>query len=176
MSTVQNYPNLWQGFFSFLKCVYLWLCWVLVAAWASLSCREQGPLSSCGAQASHCTSFSWCEHRFSGAWASVPVARELSGCSSWALEHRPNSCGAGAYSLCGMWIFQDRWWDQDVKLPWVMAQAGSVFTDVDKELAGTRPLGPKGYDGDLAFISDMFFVSTFSQSVATFLVPLNVTK
>ena len=27
-----------------------------------------------------------------------------------------------------------------------------MFTDVDKELAGTRPLGPKGYDGDLAFI------------------------
>ena len=33
-----------------------------------------------------------------------------------------------------------------------MAQAGSVVTDVDKELAGTRPLGPEGCDGDLAFI------------------------
>ena len=103
MSTVQNYPNLQQGSFSFLKCIYLWLCWVLVAAWASLGCREQGLPSRCGVQAPHCRGLSCCEPRLEGAWASGLVACELSGCSSWALEHRPNSCGAGAQLLCGTW-------------------------------------------------------------------------
>ena len=35
-----------------------WLCWVFVAAQAFLCCGEQGVLSSCSAQASHCDGFS----------------------------------------------------------------------------------------------------------------------
>ena len=36
------------------------------------------------------------ERRLSGAQASVVAALGLSGCGSWALEHRLNSCGARA--------------------------------------------------------------------------------
>ena len=65
------------------------------------------------------------EHRLQGVWASVVAAGArggcgrcarwlrqvlsvvaagaLGGCSSWALEHRLNSCGTWAQSLCGMW-------------------------------------------------------------------------
>ena len=38
-----------------------------------------------------------------GTWASVVVARRLSSCGSWALEHRLSSCGARALLLRGMW-------------------------------------------------------------------------
>ena len=31
------------------------------------------------------------------------MANELSCCGSWALEHRPNSCGAWAFLFCSMW-------------------------------------------------------------------------
>ena len=60
------------------------------------SCSEQGPLPSCGTQASHCGGLSYC-----GAWA--PGHTGFSRCSSWALEHRLSSCGAGALFLRGMW-------------------------------------------------------------------------
>ena len=36
------------------------------------------------------------DHGFYGIRASVVVAQGLSSCSSWALEHRFNSCGAWA--------------------------------------------------------------------------------
>ena len=36
------------------------------------------------------------EHRLWGAWTSVVGACGLRTCSSWALEHGLNSCGAGA--------------------------------------------------------------------------------
>ena len=39
------------------------------------------------------------EHGLECAWASVIVARELSSCDSWALEHRLNSCGTWVYLL-----------------------------------------------------------------------------
>ena len=48
-------------FFLFLNILfrYFWLCWVFIAARAFFSsCGEQGLLSSCSAQASHCSGFS----------------------------------------------------------------------------------------------------------------------
>ena len=36
------------------------------------------------------------EHELKGAWASVAMAGGLRSCSSWALEHRLNSCGSQA--------------------------------------------------------------------------------
>ena len=46
----------------------------------SSSCREQGPLCSFGAQASHCSGFSVAEHGLYGLQASVVVAHGLSSC------------------------------------------------------------------------------------------------
>ena len=57
------------------------------------SCSEQGLLSSCGVQASHCGGFACCRAQALGARALVVVAYELSSCSSWALEHRLSGCG-----------------------------------------------------------------------------------
>ena len=42
------------------------------------SCSEQGLLSGCGAQASHCTGFSCCRAGAVGVRASVDVVHELS--------------------------------------------------------------------------------------------------
>ena len=47
------------------------------------SCREQGPLSSCDARASHCGGFS-CGAWIQGAWASAVAAHGLSSCDAWA--------------------------------------------------------------------------------------------
>ena len=33
------------------------------------------------------------EQGLQGLWASAVAAHELSSCGSWALEHKPNSCG-----------------------------------------------------------------------------------
>ena len=51
------------------------------------SCGERGATLCCGARASHCGGFSHCGARALGARASVVVARGLSSCGSWALEH-----------------------------------------------------------------------------------------
>ena len=60
------------------------------------SCGEQGLLSSCDVQDSHCSGFSCCR-----AWA---VGRPgFSSCGSWALEHRLNSCGTWAQLPRSMW-------------------------------------------------------------------------
>ena len=45
------------------------------------SCEEQGLLSSCGAQVSHCGGFSCCRTRTLGIWASVVAVHWLS-CSA----------------------------------------------------------------------------------------------
>ena len=45
------------------------------------NCGQQGPLSSCHGQASHCSDFSRCRAWALGSWASVAVARGLS-CSA----------------------------------------------------------------------------------------------
>ena len=51
---------------------------MLVATWAFSSCREQGLLSVCGAQASHCSSFSYCGAQAREHMSSVVVAHGLS--------------------------------------------------------------------------------------------------
>ena len=43
------------------------------------------------------------EHGLQSVWASVAVAHGLNSCSSWVLERRPNSHGAQAALLHGMW-------------------------------------------------------------------------
>ena len=53
----------------------------------------------------HCCGFSCCRARALGVWASVVVARVLSSCSSWALEHRLDSGGACALLLNSVWDF-----------------------------------------------------------------------
>ena len=52
-------------------------------------CREQGLLSSCGAQASHCGGSSCCRAQALG-------LKGFSSCGSQALEHRLNRCGSPA--------------------------------------------------------------------------------
>ena len=74
---------------SFILFIYFWLHWVFVAVcWLSLV-AESG-----GYSLLQCVSFSCCGAWALGAWASVVVARGLSSCGSWALEHRLSSCGA----------------------------------------------------------------------------------
>ena len=58
---------------------YFWLCWVLVAVWAS-----------------HCSGFSFCRAQALGSVG-------FRGCSSHALEHRLSSCRARVQLLRGMW-------------------------------------------------------------------------
>ena len=76
--------------------MYFWLCWVRVAAHGVSLVAARGATLCCGAQTSHCGSFSCCGARALGAWASVVVARGLSNCGSWAVEHRLSSCGTRA--------------------------------------------------------------------------------
>ena len=75
---------------------YIWLHWVFVAARGLSLVAVRGDTRRCGAQASHCHGFSSCRAGALGAWASVVVARELSGCGLRALECRLSSCGAWA--------------------------------------------------------------------------------
>ena len=58
--------------------------------------QRAGATLRCGARASHCGGFSCCGARALGAWDSVVVARGLSSCGLWALEHRLGSCGVWA--------------------------------------------------------------------------------
>ena len=91
--------NLHSFFFFFF-----WLCWVIAAAQAFLQLQETGGYSLvavCGlltAMASPVVEFG-----LQGIQASVVVACGLRSCVSPALEHRLNSCGAGAQLLSGMW-------------------------------------------------------------------------
>ena len=71
-------------FFKFYLFIYFWLCWVFIAA-CGLS-----PVAA-SVRASHCSGFSCCRAQALGARASVVVARGLSSCGSWALEHRLSS-------------------------------------------------------------------------------------
>ena len=62
----------------------------------SSSCSELGPLSSCGAWASHCSDFSCCGAWALGTQASVIVVYKLRTCGSQAREHRLSGCGTQA--------------------------------------------------------------------------------
>ena len=53
-------------FFKKNNFIYFWLCWVFVAVRAFSSFGDQGLLSSCGVQASHCGGFSCCQARALG--------------------------------------------------------------------------------------------------------------
>ena len=93
--------------FIFLKiCLFIFLLWwVFVAPSAFSSCSKRGLLSSCSAQASHCSGFFCC-----GAWALSTWAQELwfpdfiylfiyfppAAPGSQTLENRLNSNGAQA--------------------------------------------------------------------------------
>ena len=94
--------------------IYFWLCWAFVAVHGLFTrCCEQGLLSSCGAEASHCGAFSCCGPR-----ALWPVG--FNSCGTWALEWgsvvavpRLYSTGSrvvvyrlGCHATCG--IFLDR--------------------------------------------------------------------
>ena len=59
------------------------------------SCGEWGLLSSCNAQASHCSGFSCCWARTLGHSASAGVPG--------LLEHKLGHCGTQAYLICSMW-------------------------------------------------------------------------
>ena len=69
-------------------------------------------------------------------WASVVSVHGLSNCSSWALEHRLNSCGTQVQLLCGMW-----------DLP------GSGIKLVSPALASSLPLSYHGSSYTLHFKS-----------------------
>ena len=96
--TVINIGQLWHA--SGTLYAFLFVCLFVAAlvlhcccAGAFSSCREQGPLSSCDPQASHCSGFS------RGAWAlghigSVAAARA---------ERWLSSCDEPARSSCGIW-------------------------------------------------------------------------
>ena len=83
--------------------------WLFAAPWAFFSsCSERGILSSCCAEASHCSGFSCCWTWALGAQASVAGAHGLSSWGFQALEHRFNSCGtrAGYSVVCGIFLDQ----------------------------------------------------------------------
>jgi len=92
MEMVKQYlsaPNIliYWGAFLIILCIYDCAGSSLLHRLFS-SCREQGLLFKCGTQASQGGSFSRCGARVLGR------AHGLFSCSSWALEHRLNSCGA----------------------------------------------------------------------------------
>ena len=76
--------------------IYLWLCWVLVAAHGLSLVAASGGYSSL-----RCAGFSLrcllcCGAQALGARASVVVACRLSSCGSWALERKLSSWGTWA--------------------------------------------------------------------------------
>ena len=74
---------------------FFWLHWVFVAVHELSLVAVSGGTLHYSVRASHCGGFS-CGARALGARASVVVARGLSSCGSWALEHRLSSCGSRA--------------------------------------------------------------------------------
>ena len=85
-------------FYKFISlCIYLWLCWVFLAARGlSLVVVSGGYSLRCSAPASYGSGFSCCGARALGTRASVVMAHGLSSCGSRALEHRLSSCGIQA--------------------------------------------------------------------------------
>ena len=73
------------------------LCW-LFSDW-----DERRLLSSCGAQAFHCSDLSCSRIRALGHTGFISVACGFSSCSCQALEHNLSSCGLRALLLLGTW-------------------------------------------------------------------------
>ena len=71
----KHFLNLWNFFLSF------WLCWIFVAAQTFSRCDEQGLLSSCGEQASHCGGLFYCRALVldCGLSSCVPGTQQLHG-------------------------------------------------------------------------------------------------
>ena len=82
--------------FKNILCIYFWLCWVFIAVQALFQLQGAGALSSWGVHAAHCGGF-LLQSMALGPWASVVKAHGLDSRGPWALEHRLNSSGAGAY-------------------------------------------------------------------------------
>ena len=61
------------SFFNINLFIYLWLCWVFIAAWGLSLVAVSGATLHCGAQASRCGGFSCCGARALGMRASVVV-------------------------------------------------------------------------------------------------------
>ena len=100
---------------------------VFAAAWAFPSRGEWGTLSSCGVWVSHCRDFC--------CGAQALGCAGFSSCSSWALEHRLNSCGPWAWLLHNIW---DR--PRPGIKPVSLALAGRFFTS---EPPGKPPIKKK---------------------------------
>ena len=83
-ASLNNHLSFIQGkfFLIFIICLFLAVCLFL---------------SCCGAQASHCGSFS-CGAGLQSVWASVAAARALSSCGSLTREHRGSV--VGTLGLC----------------------------------------------------------------------------
>ena len=67
------------------------------------SCREQGLLSSCGAQASHCSGCSCCRARPLVMQVSVSCCMGAQHLQLWVLDCRFSSCGTWAQLSQSMW-------------------------------------------------------------------------
>ena len=81
---------IYKFLFFFLGVLSPLLCWLFS------SCGEQGLLSRCTAQISHCRGFSYC-----GAQAIGHVG--FSSWGSWTLQHKLNKDGAQDQLLCELW-------------------------------------------------------------------------
>ena len=99
-------------FFFLNDFIYLFLAWSSLLCGLFSSCGEQGLISSCNAQASHCSSFS-CGVQTLGTWAqnlrlpgSTAQAQQLR-CTGWAaLRHVGSSWTRNRTCVCctGRWI------------------------------------------------------------------------
>ena len=89
-----QYKLTFQVHLLFFIIVFIFGCFVFIAARGSSSCGEWELLSSCSTQA--CLM----EQGRQGVWTSAVVARGLCSCSSWAIEHRLNSGGAVCRISC----------------------------------------------------------------------------
>ena len=93
----------------FLKVIlFVWLCWVFVAARTFSSCGEQGLYSSYRGRVSHRSGFSCSRAGALGAHASIVTVCGPSRCSSWALGHRLSSRGSRLSCSLACGIFLDQ--------------------------------------------------------------------
>ena len=94
--------------FFFLTCIYFWLFWVFITAWVFSSCGKWGLLSSCRAQVFHCSDFSCCRARAVGCAC-------VSGCGSWALEHRAQELWFPGSRAQGSGVVVPRLWSTGLR-------------------------------------------------------------
>ena len=90
-------------FLKIILCIYLGLCWVLVAAGGLSLVAAVGLLFLVICRLRIEVASFVAEHGLQGTWASVVAASKLSNFSSQALEHRLSSCGSGAQLPHSMW-------------------------------------------------------------------------